>query len=84
MEDVLSYVDQKTKSLHMKLNEKIEKTQIDLEIVELSLNGQNKTLREELTTFKSDFNHMHIEIRAVNLKRLKRLDMNFNFSWNKS
>jgi hypothetical protein len=38
----------------MKLIERIETTQIELLTTELSLNGQNKKLHEELTTLKSD------------------------------
>jgi hypothetical protein len=54
MEEVLACVDHKIQSLHTELTGKIEKTQIELQTVELSLDGHNKKLREEVTALKSD------------------------------
>jgi hypothetical protein len=45
-------------SLHTELTEMIKKTQIELQTVELSLDGQNNKLHEELTNLRSDFNQM--------------------------
>jgi molecular chaperone GrpE (heat shock protein) len=69
MEDVLSYVDQKTQGLSKELIEKIDKIQVDLQAVKTSLNTRTKGFQEAITTTKADLitdlNLFHIEAQAT-------------------
>jgi hypothetical protein len=54
---ILSCVEEMRRSLHTELTEMIEKTQVELQSVEESLDRETKDLREELTTLKSGLFH---------------------------
>jgi hypothetical protein len=47
MKGALSYVDQRTKNLRWELNETIERTQVELQIVELSLDTLVQVFEEK-------------------------------------
>jgi hypothetical protein len=57
---------------------------MQLQAVELSLDGYHKNLREELTTHKSDFNQMHVETRSETLEVIEAARFEFQSPLNKS
>jgi hypothetical protein len=54
MKGVLSYVDQKKQNLRMELTERIEKTHIELQTVELSLDKRTRDVEEEIASIMED------------------------------
>jgi hypothetical protein len=56
VEYILSCVDKKAQGLHKELTEKIDKTQVDLWTIRLSINTQTKCLLETITDARECLN----------------------------
>jgi hypothetical protein len=57
MKHILSYVDQSTQNLGTKLKETIEKIQLELQTVEVSLDKRTQDIEEQLASIKEDVTH---------------------------
>jgi hypothetical protein len=54
VEDVLSVVDQKTRSLQLDITEKFESTLVKLDTIELSLGVETNNLRLDLSNMQAE------------------------------
>jgi hypothetical protein len=61
VDDVLSYVRQKTQSVHRELTQKINITQVDLQATRTSINMWTKSLLDTITDQRE---HLHEELQA--------------------
>jgi predicted component of type VI protein secretion system len=67
IKNIMTHVNCKTQSLQKELTKKIEKTQVELQAVEVFLNTQARKLEEDLATIRSshprNYNFTHIKVQ---------------------
>jgi hypothetical protein len=88
MKGVMSYVDQKTQNLCRELTETIEKSQAELQTVEVSLDAQARRLQEDLAKIRSehlrDYDFTHVTLQTTfneTRSALKQPNASFRLSW---
>jgi oligoribonuclease (3'-5' exoribonuclease) len=72
----LENTNQQTQNLHKELTEKIEKTRVELQVVEVALDAQAKEFREEIAAIRADrtFYENHSQIEATKHEPQARLE----------
>jgi hypothetical protein len=72
MENVMTCINLEKQNLHKQLTEKIEKAQVELQAVEVSLDTQAKKLQENLEVITTDLTMVDIEVKTTRKEALEQ------------
>jgi hypothetical protein len=72
MENIMTCINLEKQKLHKELTEKIEKAQVELEAVEVSLETQAKRLKENLEVITTDLTMVDSEVKSTRKEALEQ------------